>query len=284
MSQHTVTAIAPFDLHVHSTCSGDGVSTIAEHTRRAADLGLRAVGFCEHADFDPRDRSYRTLDPAHYDRELDAARILAPRVEFSQGVEITYQASRAAEIRAWLDERSWDYVVASVHLVDYFDGWAMVSEPRAVHDYYAAHTQRESYRPYFEELWRAARSGLGDVLGHLDLVKRYGAAHYGAFDPTDFEQEIRTVLHAAARAGMALEINTSGLRQAPAETYPGLQVLCWFRQEGGRLATIGSDAHQAGDLAAGTGHALELARAAGLAVVTSFHHRQVRGCVEPNNL
>jgi histidinol-phosphatase (PHP family) len=275
MNQHTATGVAPIDLHVHSTCSGDGVSTIAEHARRAADLGLRAVGFCEHADFDPRDRSYRTLD-------LDAARLLAPGVDLAQGVEITYQASREAEIGAWLDERPWDYVVVSVHLVDYADGWTMVSEARAIPDYYSTHTQRESYRPYFEELWRAVRSGLGNVLGHFDLVKRYGAAHYGAFDPADLEQEIRAVLHVAAATGMALEINTSGLRQAPGETYPGLQVLHWFRQEGGRLVTIGSDAHQAADLAAGTGQALELARAAGLAVVTSFHHRQVRGCVDPH--
>ncbi|MBN1660879.1 MAG: histidinol-phosphatase HisJ family protein [Anaerolineae bacterium] len=260
------------------------MSTIAEHAQQAARLGLRAIGFCEHADFDPRDRSYRTLDPTRYDRELDAARLLATGVDFSQGVEITYQASREDEIHTWLGERTWDYVVVSVHLVDFADGWTMVSEARAVQDYYSTHTQQESYQPYFEELRRAARSGLGAVLGHFDLVKRYGAAHYGAFDPADLEQEIRTVLHVAATAGMAIEINTSGLRQAPREPYPGLQVLRWFRQEGGRLVTIGSDAHQASDLAAGTSHALELARAAGLTLVTSFHHGQVRGYLDPHDL
>ena len=271
---------AAVDLHVHSTCSADGVSTMAEHARRAVELGLRAVGFCEHADFDPRDTGYGTLDLDRYDRELAATRTNLSGVALSQGVEITYQATREAEIRTWLAERPWDYVVTSVHLVDYCDGWVLVSQPGAMSEYYVDHTERESYLPYFEELLRAARSGLGDVLGHLDLIKRYGTERYGPFDPTRYESEIRAVLHAAASAGMALEINTSGLRQAPAEPYPGLQVLCWFHQEGGRLVTIGSDAHQAADLAAGTRHALELARAAGLSLVTSFQWRQVRGRVD----
>jgi len=45
------------DLHVHSTCSADGGSSIADYARRAQELSLAEVGLCEHADFDPRDRS-----------------------------------------------------------------------------------------------------------------------------------------------------------------------------------------------------------------------------------
>jgi histidinol-phosphatase (PHP family) len=274
-----VTQPGAVDLHVHSTCSADGASNIADYARRAARLGMHTVGFCEHADFDPRDRSYRYLDPAGYGQALARATDMAPGVRLCQGVEITYQASLEDEIRSWLQAhagpREWDYVVTSVHLVDYDDGWAMISEPRAVADYFAGHTQHQAYAPYFEELWRAVRSGLGDVIGHLDLVKRYGTAHYGPFEPAAFEQEIRAVLAAAVQRGMALEINTSGLRQAPGEAYPGLQVLRWFREMGGEAVTIGSDAHRVGDLAAGNAHALNLARAAGFGAIATFDRRQV---------
>jgi len=47
------------------------------------------------------------------------------------------------------------------------------------------------------------------VLGHLDLVKRYGTRHYGRFEPTAFEEEIRAVLRAAIETGTGLELNTS---------------------------------------------------------------------------
>lgn len=258
------------DLHVHSTCSADGGSEIAAYARRAASAGLDVIGFCEHVDFDPRDRAYEYLDVARYDREVEAARQVAGGVRFCQGVEITYQAGLEDQIRAWLSRRRWDYVVASVHLVDYADGWAMVSEPRAVEGYFAGHSQAASYVPYFEELLRAAQSGLGDVLGHLDLIKRYGTGHYGLFEPARFEDEIRAVLRAAIEAGMGLEINTSGWRQGPGEPYPGPEILGWYRELGGEILTVGSDAHHVDQLGAGVPEALDLARTAGFPAVAAF--------------
>jgi histidinol-phosphatase (PHP family) len=271
-------SVVMVDLHLHSTCSADGESDLAEYAHRAArqaahqpsNTGPAVLGFCEHVDFDPRDRSYDYLDVDRYDCEMEAARRKAGGVRFCQGVEITYQAGLEDQIRAWLSARRWDYVVASVHLVDYADGWAMISEPRAVDGYFAAHTEAEAYRPYFEELLRAVRSGLGDVLGHLDLIKRYGAAHYGRFTPEDFEEEIRAVLEALVETGMGLEINTSGWRQAPKEPYPGLEILRWYRELGGQVLTVGSDAHHVEQMGAGIPEALALARAAGFRAVAAF--------------
>jgi len=141
--------------------------------------------------------------------------------------------------------------------------------------YFAGHSQRQAYLPYFEDLLRAAQSGLGDVLGHLDLVKRYGTRHYGRFEPTAFEEEIRAVLRAAIETGTGLELNTSGLRQSPGEPYPSLTVLEWYRALGGELLTIGSDAHRAEDLGAGLDEALALARQAGFRALATFERRQV---------
>jgi len=238
--------------------------------------GLAEIGFCEHADFDPRDPGYGTLDLDRYYREMAVARATLPAVRLRQGVEVTYQASHEPRIRTWLAGHPWDYVVVSVHLVDYADGWALVSEPQSAATYFAAPSPRQAYIPYFEELLRAARSGLGDVLGHLDLVKRYGTSAYGPMKPVAFEDEIRAVLRAVVRAGMGLEINTSGLRQGPGEPYPGLTILRWFRDLGGELLTIGSDAHHVDHLGSGLAQALGLARAAGFRAVTSFEARKPR--------
>jgi histidinol-phosphatase (PHP family) len=250
------------DLHVHSTCSADGASSIAEYARQAEHLALAEVGFCEHVDFDPRDSACGTLDLVRYDREVAQARAAVPGVGLRQGVEITFQAGLATEIGAWLAARRWDYVVASVHLVDYADGWAIISDP-AASAYFRTHGQRQAYLPYFDEVLRAVQSGLGDVLGHLDLVKRYGSTVYGPFDPAAFEEEIRTVLRAMVDRGMALEVNTSGLRQGPAELYPAPAVLRWYREMGGERVTLGSDAHDARDLGAGLAEGIALIRAVG---------------------
>jgi len=264
------------DLHVHSTCSGDGVSSIEEYARQAEVLSLAEVGYCEHVDFDPRDRGYGYFDPGRYDREMAAARAAAHGVRLRQGIEITYQSSFEESLVAWLASRPWDYVVASVHLVDYTDGWAIISEPGAMGAYFAGHSQHQAYAPYFVELLRAAQSGLGDVLGHLDLVKRYGVRQYGPLDPVVFEEEIREILGAAAHSGMGLEINTSGLRQSPGEPYPALTVLRWFHELGGEILTVGSDAHHADDLGSGITEALAMAQEAGFRAIATFEERRVK--------
>lgn len=264
------------DLHVHSCCSADGESSIADYAGEAAQLGLAEVGFCEHADFDPRDRSCGTMQVALYDQEIASARSVPRGVRLRQGVEISFQASLAGAIGKWLAGHSWDYVVASVHLVDYRDGWAIVSERPAIQAYFQGHSARQAYLPYFEELLRAVESGLGDVLGHFDLVKRYGAEVYGPLDPCAFEDEVRVVLKALVARGMALEVNTSGLRQAPGETYPALTVLRWYREIGGEVVTIGSDAHHARQLASGLLEGEALVRAAGFRAIVTYEQRQAR--------
>jgi histidinol-phosphatase (PHP family) len=264
------------DLHVHSTCSFDGVSSMAEYTRQAEALGVAEVGFCEHLDLDPRDRACNYLNAAGYVQEHAIARAASDGIHVRRGVEVTYQARLEEELRRWLAGHTWDYVVTSVHLVDYADGWAFVTEPSARTAYFASHSQRQAYLPYFEEVCRAARSGLGDVLGHLDVVKRYGVQQYGPFEPTAFAEEIRAVLRAAIDGGLGLEINTSGLRQSPGEPYPALTVLRWYRELGGEVLTVGSDAHQAGDLGAGITEALAMARQAGFRAIATFEERQIR--------
>ena len=264
------------DLHVHSTCSCDGASSIAEYARQAAALGAVEVGFCEHLDLDRRDRDYNHLNPVWYAQELAAAQAVSNGVCLRRGVEVTYQARLEGELRTWLAGHAWDYVVASVHLMDYPDGWAFVSEPAALGAYFATHSQRQAYLPYFEEVCRAARSGLGDVLGHMDVVKRYGVRQYGPFDPAAFGEEIRAVLRAAIDGGVGLEINTSGLRQSPGEPYPALTVLRWYRELGGEVLTIGSDAHQALDLGAGIAEALAMVRQAGFRAIATFEERRIR--------
>lgn len=263
------------DLHAHSSCSADGESSIGDYARRAADLGFRGIGFCEHVDLDPRDQDYGFLDMARYDHEIASARTVEPQLALYQGVELSYQSRREGEIRAWLATRAWDYVVSSVHLVDYADGWAIVSEPSTTGSYFATHSHRQAYGPYFEELHRAAQSGLGDVIGHFDLVKRYGVRQYGPFEPKDFQEEIRAVLWAVIDSGMGLEINTSGLRQLPGEPYPGLTILQWYRELGGEILTLGSDTHHTNNLGAGLAQAQDLAQAVGFRAIAVFEQRKI---------
>ena len=63
------------------------------------------------------------------------------------------------------------------------------------------------YRAYWETVARAAAWGRFDVVGHLDLVKKFGRRPSKAMIAAEDE-----ALAAIRAAGLAIELNTSGLR------------------------------------------------------------------------
>ena len=103
----------------------------------------------------------------------------------------------------------------------------------------------EIVAPYFDEVEAGAQSGLFDAFGHLDFVKRYLAPHVTPADLAAAPELYDRLLRALVESGTALEINTSGLRQAPDETYPSASIVARYRAAGGRAVTVGSDAHRA---------------------------------------
>jgi histidinol-phosphatase (PHP family) len=183
------------------------------------------------------------------------------------GVEVDYQVRFEPEVRQFMDAADYDFVIGSVH---YAQGRYASS------DSYFAGGERAAYSAYLNEALQAARSGLFDVLGHLDIVKRRGVRHYGPFDPARYAQAIDAILRACVDTGTGLEINASGLRESPRETYPTLPVIRRYRELGGEILTVGSDAHRAIDLARGIPDAVALAREAGFRAITLFVDRQPR--------
>ena len=52
---------AYFDMHVHSTFSIDGVSTMEDYCLVAEKSGIRAICFTEHVDFNSEEKSLHLL-------------------------------------------------------------------------------------------------------------------------------------------------------------------------------------------------------------------------------
>jgi histidinol-phosphatase (PHP family) len=109
----------------------------------------------------------------------------------------------------------------------------------------------ELVEPYFREVAAAARSGLFDVIGHLDVVKRYLMPHLAPATLAAAPELYEPALRALVDSGTGLEVNTSGLRQGPGETYPTEAIVRRYRELGGTRVTAGSDAHRAGTFAFG---------------------------------
>jgi len=149
-------------------------------------------------------------------------------------------------------------VIGSVHV-----GNRSPYHADAVQGWVAGRSITAIVRPYFQEVTAAARSGLFDTLGHVDFIKRYLYPHLTPADFAAAPELYEPMLRAMVESGVGLEINTSGLRQSPAETYPAAPIVALFRELGGKHVTAGSDAHLAGSFAYGLEDGYRVAAGAG---------------------
>lgn len=251
------------DYHTHSTFSCDAQDTLDAMCLQAMKIGLEEIAFTEHADFEHLDSCYRYLEPAAYFRAIESARErYGDRLTIRAGVEVGEPHRYPDETAQLLNKFPFDFVLGSLHWVNEY--------PCFSSKFFEGRPAKEAWRSYFEELVQMCEAGDFDVLGHLDLPKR----HVNAFDPEPYADLIRDALQHLIQRGIGLEINCSGLRYPMREPLPGSKVVQWYRELGGDLLTVGTDAHKTSHLGGGFEHALGMAREAGFSAITLFHQRQ----------
>ncbi len=249
----------PLDAHLHTDLSPDADVPIDVYAALAVERGVDEIAITDHVDFDPREPAFDFVPFATRERVVrEAAERWADRVAIRFGVELTYQRRHEEAIRDHLRRYRYDFTIGSVHV-----GPDSPYRPDAVAAWLAGRSFAEAVEPYFREVEAAARSGLFDVLGHIDFVKRYTAPFRTAADYAGAPELYEPILRALVETGTGLEINTSGLRQAGDETYPSAAVVGWFRELGGRNLTAGSDAHRAQSFAYGLADGYRIAATSG---------------------
>jgi histidinol-phosphatase (PHP family) len=252
------------DYHMHTALS-DGEGDMAAFVTRAATLGLAEIGFTDHLvprEWDADGYGLAGQDVASYARLVRAAAGASAGPRVLLGVEVDFIPGTEAEMEELLGRAPFDYVIASVHFAGGFpfDMPEYRDDPRW-DDVDAL------YGVYWETVARAAEWGRADVVGHLDLPKKFGRRPSAAAAAAE-----DAALAAIRAAGVAIELNTSGLRSVVGEAYPGPSLLSRAAALGIPL-TLGSDAHTPGDVGRDFDRALDLARAAGYAATLRLSDR-----------
>jgi histidinol-phosphatase (PHP family) len=248
---------------------------------RALAIGVPAVAFTEHldhtrwtvvvddlADDDPLrsltdDQGTVTppaLDVDGYLECLRRCRERFPELRIVSGVELGDPHWHAAAVTQALDAGQFDVVLGSLHCLE-IDGASY--EPPGLFRRLPAAVVIRSYLSELAEL--VTRASAFDVLAHIDYPVRYWPRDAAAFDPAAYEDEFRHVLRLLAGTDRALEVST----QVPLAP----EVVRWWREEGGREITFGSDAHDPLTLAAGFGAAATMVEAHGFRPGRDPHDR-----------
>ena len=233
----------------------------------AIEAGLQELCFTDHIDpyywkdFSPRDSHPWQEMYAVFEKTAD---------RFGDRLKLRYGAEMGEAY--WSFERA-EKILGEAPFLDFLIGSVHMSARRSgAFDLYSIENRDEAYyhdiiNGYMEEMLLLAQWGKFDVLGHLTLPLRYINEHYGYH--LTFAQHMHqaeAVLRVIIPKGVGIECNTNrGNGCLPDKT-----VLKLYRELGGEIITIGSDAHTADQVGLAVTEAQELLRECGFRYFTTF--------------
>ncbi|MDR0500007.1 MAG: histidinol-phosphatase HisJ family protein [Coriobacteriales bacterium] len=238
------------DCHTHTYLSNHGTGTVNEVVAAACAQGLTTIAITEHL---PLPKSVNTdgsfaMDAdklGFYLQEVEAARAAYPQIEVICGTEVDWREGAEDYILNLLASHGspFELVLGSVHMLSEADGshWEF-DHPDFISGWEEC-GEEQVWQRYFE-LWRdAVRSVVPfQLMTHPDLPKKLGFKP--KFDARELYQAMATE---AAKAGVMVEVNTSGLHKPVRELYPTqalLEAFCAAKVD----CTVSSDAHCPADV------------------------------------
>ena len=255
----------PLDAHLHTDQSPDSSVPIDVYAALAVERGIPEIAITDHVDFDHRDPAYEYTRFEDRERVVRGAadRWAKEGVVIRFGAELTYNRRWEDDLRAHLRRHRYDYVIGSVH-----DWPESPYCPDRVRTWVTGRPLDEILEPYYAEVIAAARTGLFDTIGHLDVVRRYLHPHITFEDLAARPDLQEPALRAIVESNVSLEVNSSGFRYPGGETYPSGAVVARYRELGGERIVVGSDAHSRGSFAHRLGEAYRHLTAAGFEALT----------------
>jgi histidinol-phosphatase (PHP family) len=227
-----------YDYHLHSEFSIDSKIPMETMVQAGINKNLKSLCFTDHVDLESTpnkiDIQFR---PDDYFKNINKVKYKYKNfIEVAAGVEIGMQSHLGKRYEDFINNNPFDFVIMSIHAIDgkdlYIDEYLKDKEPLfAIQEYYK--TMYMCLQKYDEF----------DTLGHIDFIDRYFDDYKDIPKFQKYSDIVEGILKILIEKGKALEINTAGLRYGLDYFHPKMQILKLYRDLGGELLTIGSDAH-----------------------------------------
>lgn len=273
-------SITLVDIHSHSNISPDGNDPPEDMASRAAELGVRHFGLTDHLELDRAGdekwdpaAALKHMRPAYekLHREYDGRMNVYFGVEMGQALHDLPVAERI------LAENDFDYVIGSVHRTEHYKNIRLIADDEQ--------ERCCAVKEHYEEMLALAEWGKFSVLAHMTFLLRFTGVDTPNGLVTDktkrsqaaFETHkpiIDKILQTIISKEIALEVNCSGYRFGFGSPMPSAEFLKRYRELGGRLITVGSDAHRTGDIASGIPEGCGLLKELGFSEVCVFEKKE----------
>lgn len=260
------------DYHLHSSFSGDSEASMEEMVLKGIGLNLAHMCFTEHMDFDypvskdcPADTFILNPDSYLYDLIKYKERY-QDQIAVHFGVELGLQPHLFEKNAQLIREYDWDFVIGSSHVVNGKDPYYP--------DFFEDRSEESAFLEYFESVLANIQKYKNfDVYGHLDYIVRYAPNKSANYSYAKYADIIDEILKILIENEKGIELNTAGFSKGLSEPNPCTDIIRRYRELGGEIITVGSDAHRLEDIAAHFDKATDILLACGFKYYTIFQFR-----------
>ncbi|WP_163716091.1 histidinol-phosphatase HisJ family protein [Mangrovibacterium lignilyticum] len=249
------------DYHMHSILS-DGKNNYEEMILAAIEKGLDEVGFSDHLCLKPVNWAISAVDLPVMVEQIEILRErYKSQIKVKFGIEMDYLEGMEDEISKVISSLPLDYVIGSVHFIG---DWNFDTDKSL----YGKWSNDHLYKMYYDLIQKAARSGLFDIIGHMDIIKKFRI-----YPETDQSPLIEDTLKIIKENNLVVELNTGGVDRPCAEFTPAPSIVerCYHHHI---PMTLTSDAHRTDQVARHFKTAVDLLQKVGFEELVTFQARE----------
>ena len=263
-----------FNSHTHTESSLDCDVSAEQMCLAAIEAGLSGYSICDHCHSSDY-ITYSTYDvlKASYS---DASRLKKKyhgKIEVFAGAEFDEILWHKEYTDRLISKFPLDIILASVHRVRNVHDTNFIS--RVKFNQLSKEELSHFITRYFEDVLETAEKCDFDSLAHPTLILRYVCGKYKlSVDMGEFKSLTDKILKTVIEREKAIELNTSEINGIG--FMPDKNILARYHQLGGKLVTLGSDAHKTKNLALGLTEAAALLKECGFDNYVYYKERKAQ--------
>ena len=257
------------DFHIHTCFSGDSEANVDSIIQRAISKGLKHIAITDHNDFEFEDGKFELDIEKYYEYMTNKKIEYKDKINLSVGIECGLEPRFADRINKLMSSYEFDFVIGSSHVINGRDPYYK--------EYFENRPVNDAMVEYLESIIENIHIFNDfDVYGHLDYMMRYApvSPEEKRYNYNEYGELFDKILTTLISKGKGIEINTSPLRSGLTDTNPNMQVIKRYKELGGKIITIGSDAHKPEDVGANFNDAKKLLIDAGFSHFNVFSGRK----------